>query len=134
MSVVHYMHRNKLWYYWIDESEQTRYYGGILHDAELFAGSGTTEHQARIILQEKFPEHKIMKALPFHDSPSNTGSRPIKETRDRKKQRKEKVSFLDELTKNMRDATPEEMQSVEERIDSISRPTGVIFWEVVEHD
>ena len=34
----------------------------------------------------------------------------------------------------MRDATPEEMQSVEEHIDSISKPTGVNFWEVVGDD
>ena len=30
---------------------------------------------------------------------------------------------------NMRDATPEEQQSVQEYIDKISKPTGVNFWD-----
>ena len=134
MKVVHYMHKDKLWYYWVDESEHTKYYRKDLSKTELLSENKITEHQAKLVLKEKFPEHKIMKALPFHDSPSNISSRPIKTARDRTRQKKEKVSFLDELTKNMRDATPEEMQSVEEHIDSISKPTGVHFWEVVEND
>ena len=93
MKVVHYMHKDKLWYYWVDESEHTKYYRKDLSKTELLSENKITEHQAKLVLKEKFPEHKIMKALPFHDSPSNISSRPIKTARDRKRQKKKKFLF-----------------------------------------
>lgn len=36
---------------------------------------------------------------------------------------------------NMRDATLEEQQTIQENIDKISKPTGINFWELLEeHD
>ena len=36
---------------------------------------------------------------------------------------------MEDFIKNMRDATPEELQAVEEYIESISVPTGITFYD-----
>lgn len=44
------------------------------------------------------------------------------------------MSYISEIQKelDMRDATLEERQSIQENIDKISKPTGINFWELLE--
>lgn len=83
MKIVHYMHVNKLWYYWLDDSERKKYWRKIqceedLNYVNLLSEDIITERQARDLLRELFPDNKIMKAIPYHHSPSPWGSRPLK--------------------------------------------------------
>lgn len=99
-EIVHYMHFNKLWYYWLDENENKKYWRkleGADEDIYLLSDEIITEYQCREKLQNMYPDNKIMKAIPFHYSPSNSGSRPIKCTVDRKRMVKEKIQFRKEL-------------------------------------
>lgn len=102
MQIVHYMHVNKLWYYWLDDSEQKKYWRKIeneddLKDVNLLSKDVITEHQAKELLREMFPENKIMKAVPYHHSPSPWGSRPFKNTVNKKRMMREKIKFREEL-------------------------------------
>ena len=102
MEIVHYMHVNKLWYYWLDDSECKKYWRKIqceedLKYVNLLTEDIITERQARDLLKELFPDNKIMKTIPYHHSPSPWGSRPFKNTVDRKRMLKEKVEFREEL-------------------------------------
>lgn len=102
MKIVHYMHVNKLWYYWLDNSEQKKYWRKIqyeddLNDVNLLSEEVITERHAKELLKELFPDNKIMKAVPYHYSPSPWGSRPFKNTVDRKRMLKEKNEFREEL-------------------------------------
>ena len=99
-EIVHYMHFNKLWYYWLDESESKKYWRKLDGDDDnvcLLSEGIITEHQCREKLRSMFPDNKIMKAIPFHYSPSNHGSRHIKHTVNRKREVKEKILFRKEL-------------------------------------
>ena len=98
-EIVHYMHFNKLWYYWLDEYESKKYWRKLNEDdnIHLVSEEVITERQCKEKLQNMYPDNKIMKAIPFHYSPSNSGSRPIKCTVDRKGMAKEKVQFRKEL-------------------------------------
>lgn len=105
MKIVHYMHVNKLWYYWLDDSERKKYWRKIqceedLNYVNLLSEDIITERQARDLLRELFPDNKIMKAIPYHHSPSPWGSRPLKNTVDRKKMLKEKIEFREELAES----------------------------------
>ena len=102
MEIVHYMHLNKLWYYWLDNSERKKYWRQLeteddLKNVHLLSEDIISERQAKELLKELFPENKIMKAIPYHFSPSNFGSRPFKQTVDRKRMLKEKMDFIKEL-------------------------------------
>ena len=102
MEIVHYMHLNKLWYYWLDDSEQKKYWRKIqceedLNDVNLLSEEIITERQVKELLRELFPDNKIMKAIPYHYSPSTSGSRPFKNTVDRKRMLKDKNEFREEL-------------------------------------
>lgn len=104
VEIVHYMHLNKLWYYWLDDSERKKYRRKIqdeddLKTVNLLSEEIISEHQAKELLKAMFPENKIMKAIPFHFSPSNFGFRPIKQTVDRKRMLREKREFLKEISK-----------------------------------
>lgn len=95
MLIVHYMHFNKLWYYWLDNSEQKKYWRKINSEEDLcyvnlLCEDIITERQARSLLRMLFPNNKIIKAFPYHHSPSHCGSRPKKVTVDRKAMLKEK--------------------------------------------
>ena len=71
-KIVHYMHYEKLWYYWIDEKENRKYWRKLNEDDVcLLSEDIITEHQCREKLKFMFPDNKIMKATPFHWSPSN---------------------------------------------------------------
>ncbi len=99
-EIVHYMHFNKLWYYWLDEYESKKYWRRLEGDDDnihLLSEEIITEHQCREKLRSMFPDNKIMKAIPFHYSPGNHGSRPIKYTVNRKREVKEKILFRKEL-------------------------------------
>lgn len=103
MKIVHYMHVNKLWYYWLDDSEQKKYWRKIeyeddLEKVSLLSEKIITERQAKELLRQLFPDKQIMKAIPYHFSPDSRGSRPIKVTVDRKGMLKEKIQFRKELT------------------------------------
>lgn len=96
------MHVNKFWFYWLDDSKQKKYWRKIETDEDLkrvnlLSEDIITERQAKELLRELFPENKIMKAVPYHHSPSSFGSRPVKVTVDRKGMLKEKISFVEEL-------------------------------------
>ena len=102
VNIVHYMHVNKLWYYWIDNSEQKKYYRKIqceddLKDVILLSDEVLTERQAKKLLQQLFPDNRIIKAIPYHESSSLSGSRPVKTVIDRKRMLKEKLKFMEEL-------------------------------------
>ena len=102
MKIVHYMHVNKLWYYWLDDSEQKKYWRKIqyendLKNVNLLSEEIITERQAKDLLKELFPDNKIMKSIPYHEAPSSSGSRPVKITVDRKGMLKEKIKFREEL-------------------------------------
>lgn len=102
MKIVHYMHVNKLWYYWLDNSEQKKYWRKIqyeddLNDVNLLSEEVITERHAKELLKELFPDNKIMKAVSYHYSSSPWGSRPFKNTVDRKRMLKEKNEFREEL-------------------------------------
>lgn len=102
-AVVHYIHLNKLWYYWLDNSEGKKYWRKIqneddLKNANLLSEEIISEHQAKELLKTMFPNNKIIKAIPFHFSPSASGSRPKKQTVDRKRMLKEKKEFLKEIS------------------------------------
>ena len=103
MKIVHYIHLNKFWYYWLDDSERKKYWRKLqneddLKTVNLLSEEIISEHQAKEFLKAMFPENKIMKAIPFHFSPSNFGSRPRKQTVDRKRMLKEKQEFLKEMS------------------------------------
>ena len=96
MEIVHYMHVNKLWYYWLDNLEQKKYWRKIqyeddLKDVNLLSEEIITERQVKQKLRELFLENRIMKAIPYHHSRSSYGSRPVKITVDRKGMLKEKT-------------------------------------------
>lgn len=102
-AVVHYIHLNKLWYYWLDNSEGKKYWRKLqneddLKSVTLLSEEIISERQAKELLKEMFPENKIMKAIPFHFSPSDSGSRPKKQTVDRKRMLREKKEFLKEMS------------------------------------
>lgn len=102
LKIVHYMHVNKFWFYWLDDSEQKRYWRKIeieedLKRVSLLSEEIITERQAKGLLRELFRENKIMKAIPYHYSPSPFGSRPVKVTVDRKRELKDKIKFREEL-------------------------------------
>lgn len=74
MEIVHYMHVNKLWYYWLDNSEQKKYWRNIqteydLQYINLLSEEVITERKAKELLRELFPNNKIMKAIPYHEAP-----------------------------------------------------------------
>lgn len=98
-QIIHYMHFNKLWYYWIDEYEDKKYWRKLeLCDViNLLTKEVITERQCRTMLQSQFPDYKIMKAIPYHESPSHDGSRPVKSTVDRKGMLEEKIHFRRDL-------------------------------------
>lgn len=99
-NIVHYMHFNKLWYYWLDNYTGKKYYRKLeekCSDVNLLSGEIITEGQCRKILRNLFPQYKIMKAFPYHYSSSSWGSRPTKSTVDRKSMLKEKIRFKKEL-------------------------------------
>ena len=103
MQIVHYIHLHKSWYYWLDDSEKKKYWRKIqneddLKNVTLLSEEIISEHQVKELLKEMFPENKIMKAIPFHASPSHFGSRPKKETVDRKRMLREKKEFLKEIS------------------------------------
>ena len=102
MAIVHYMHKDKLWYYWIDNSERKKYWRKVqtkedLKYVNLLSKEFITEKEARKLLKELFPNNKIMKAFPYHHSPETRGTRPFKTTVNRKKMLKEKIEFREEL-------------------------------------
>ena len=102
-AIVHYIHLNKLWYYWLDNSERKKYWRKIQNEKDLervtlLSEEIISEHQAKELLKAMFPENKIMKAIPFHFSPSDSGSRPKKQTVDRKRMLREKQEFLREMS------------------------------------
>lgn len=75
MAVVHYIHYEKNWYYWIDDSEALRPYnlfidnfGNVVcgDNTTWFAGEDYTEKKVKALLREKFPNDKIMKAISYH--------------------------------------------------------------------
>lgn len=98
-QIVHYMHFNKLWYYWIDEYEGKKYWRKLelCDDVNLLTEEVITERQCRNMLQSLFPDYKIMKAIPYHESSGYGGSRPVKSTVDRKGMLKEKIRFRRDL-------------------------------------
>lgn len=99
-KIVHYIHLNKLWYYWIDEYEYKKYWRkseNHYKDINLLTNEIITERQCKNLLRNLFPKNKIIKAFPYHHSPSPFGSRPKKFTIDRKRMQKEKISFKKEL-------------------------------------
>ena len=99
-QIVHYMHFEKYWFYWIDEFEIKKYWRkgeGKCDDVHLVSEDIITERQCKEILRKMFPDKKIMKAIPYHRSPSPWGSRPAKITVDRKQMLKEKNAFRKEL-------------------------------------
>lgn len=103
-AVVHYIHLNKFWYYWLDHSEGKKYWRKIqdekdLESVTLLSEEIISERQAKELLKTMFPNNKIMKAIPFHFSPSDSASRPKKETVDRKRMLREKKEFLKEMSR-----------------------------------
>ena len=86
MSIVHYVHYEKNWYYWIDESEHSCYdpARNVKDGMQWFAGEDTANMAAKKILKEKFPEDKIVKHIAYHDGVRGkskgmkNGSRPYK--------------------------------------------------------
>lgn len=101
-QIVHYMHFNKIWYYWIDKYEEKKYWRkleGNCEDIILLTEDIITERQCKIILQTLFPNHRIMKAYPYHYSPriGSSGSRTGKSTIDRKGMLEDKIKFRKEL-------------------------------------
>lgn len=99
-NIVHYIHYNKLWYYWIDNSNKKKYWRKLEENdsIQLLTHNLITEKQCREMLVERFPTMVIMKAIPYHYSPSHIGSRPVKHTRNRKQELKEKKNFIQEIT------------------------------------
>lgn len=102
-AVVHYMHINKLWYFWLDNTEGKKFWRKIQNESDLksvtlLSEEIISEHQAKELLKTMFPNNKIMKAFPFHASPSHFGSRPKKQTVDRKRMLREKKEFLKEIS------------------------------------
>lgn len=101
-EIVHYMHFNKLWYYWIDEYERKKYWRkleGNYDDLILLTEDIITERQCKIILQTLFQNYRIMKAYPYHYSPryGSGGSRMGKCTIDRRGMLKDKIKFREKL-------------------------------------
>lgn len=98
-NIVHYMHYNKLWYYWIDGYERKKYWRklGQFDDINLLTEEVITEKECKSRLRLLFPNYKIMKAIPYHDSPNHDGSRLVKYTVDRKTMLKEKIHFRKDL-------------------------------------
>lgn len=98
MEIVHYIHLNKLWYYWLDDSEQKKYWRKIenssdLNKVTLLSNEIITERQAKDLLKQMFPDNRIMKAIPYHYSPTSCGSRPKKITVDRKGMLQDKLNL-----------------------------------------
>ena len=96
MSIVHYVHFEKNWYYWIDDKEESYYdpARSVKDGMQWFAGEDTTNMIARKLLMEKFPEHKIKKHIAYHDGvrgkskEMKNGSRPYKTKYNWKAERK----------------------------------------------
>jgi hypothetical protein len=62
MQIVHYIHLNKYWYYWLDNSTQKRYFRKFknLSDMHLVSEEIITEKEVKIILQKLFPDKEIV--------------------------------------------------------------------------
>lgn len=99
--ILHYMHYQKQWFYWFDEYTDKKYYRKYNDPNIIWIDENIiTERQCREYLKEKYPDVEIIKSIAYHYSPGPGGSRPIKETVDRKKMLKEKKEFIKELENN----------------------------------
>ena len=105
MEIVHYIHINKLWYYWLDNSDRKKYWRKIQYEDDLkyvnlLSKEMITERKAKELLRKLFPDNKIMKAFSYLEASSSSGSRPVKITIDRKGMLKEKIKFREELSES----------------------------------
>ena len=66
MAIVHYMHYDKNWYFWIDEQEDFKYSFWKLMDAAWLAGEDHTDRMARQLLEDMFPGYTVKKEIMYH--------------------------------------------------------------------
>ena len=93
------MHYRKRWFYWMSELENKKYWRKEYSEDIIYLPENIkTERECRQYLSQILGATQITKAYPYHSSQSNNGSRPIKNTVNRKKFLKEKLQFIHELS------------------------------------